>query len=166
MRFAFRIGNHFRFSDRAAKDFRGYDAYFGALIVKRYLFRHPVAVNALMAPRQSAVSPTTGEGWKLLRQQRCWSFHHGDVVLHRLLHLLERTRAYLAHALARDAELVGRLVERDRFFGEPTRLEDAPLTLFFDLYAFAVNACSPAYDHGFDALTRFHVLPITATPST
>jgi len=37
---------------------------------------------------------------------------------------------------------------------------------FFDLYAFAVNACSPAYDHGFDALARFHVLPITATPST
>jgi hypothetical protein len=28
---------------------------------------------------------------------------------------------------------------------------------FFDLYAFAVNACSPAYDHGFDALARFHV---------
>jgi len=39
-------------------------------------------------------------------------------------------------------------------------------TLFFDLYAFAVNACSPAYDHGFDAHARFHVLPITATPST
>src|SRR6516162_2223109 len=37
---------------------------------------------------------------------------------------------------------------------------------FFDLYAFAVNACSPAYDQGFDALARFHVLPITATPST
>src|SRR6516164_2688930 len=54
-------------------------------------------------------------------------FHHGDAVLHRLLHLLERTHAYLAHALARDAELVGKLVERDRFFGEPTRLEYAPL---------------------------------------
>jgi hypothetical protein len=34
------------------------------------------------------------------------------------------------------------------------------------LYAFAINACSPAYDHGFDALARFHVLPTTATPST
>src|SRR5215467_14070453 len=32
---------------------------------------------------------------------------------------------YLAHALARDAELVGELLERDRFFGEPARLEDA-----------------------------------------
>ena len=39
MRFAFRIGNHFGFSDRAAKDFRGYDANFSAFIVKRYPFR-------------------------------------------------------------------------------------------------------------------------------
>jgi len=28
------------------------------------------------------------------------------------------------------------------------------------------GACSPAYDYGFDALASFHVLPITATPST
>jgi hypothetical protein len=39
MRFAFRIGNHFGFSDGADKDFRGYDANFGALIVERYPFR-------------------------------------------------------------------------------------------------------------------------------
>src|SRR5499427_7333080 len=68
-----------------------------------------------------------GRGWKLLRQQRRRSFHHGDAVPHRPLHLLEGTHAYLAHALARDAELVGKLAERDRFFGEPTRLEDASL---------------------------------------
>src|SRR6266403_5858406 len=61
------------------------------------------------------------------RRQRRRSFHHSDAVLHRLLHLLEGTHAYLAHALARDAELVGELLERDRFFGEPARLEDAPL---------------------------------------
>src|SRR5260221_14392007 len=61
------------------------------------------------------------------RRQRRRSFHHSDAVLHRLLHLLEGTRAYLAHALARDAEFVGELLERDRFFGEPARLEDAPL---------------------------------------
>ena len=48
----------------------------------------------------------------------------------------------------------------------------APRHLFFTgkggacLYAFPVNAYSPAYDHGFDALARFHILPITATPST
>jgi len=43
----------------------------------------------------------------------------------------------------------------------------AGVHLIFLIYtAFAVNACSPAYDHGFDALARFHVLPITATPST
>src|SRR6266849_4767355 len=63
----------------------------------------------------------------LMRRQRRRSFHHGDAVLHRLLHLLEGTRAYLAHALTRNAELVGELLERDRFFGEPARLEDAPL---------------------------------------
>src|SRR5436190_7964715 len=80
-----------------------------------------------MATRPSAVSPTTGQGRKLMCRQRRRSFHHGDAVLHRLLHLLEGTHAYLAHALARDAELVGELLERDRLFGEPTRLEDAPL---------------------------------------
>src|SRR5262249_60009498 len=68
-----------------------------------------------------------GRGWKLLRQQRRRSFHHGDAVPHRPLHLREGTHAYLAHALARDAELVRKLAERDRFFGEPTRLEDASL---------------------------------------
>src|SRR5215471_18253849 len=52
-----------------------------------------------------------GRGWKLLRQQRRRSFHHGDAVPHRPLHLLEGTHAYLAHALARDAELVGKLAE-------------------------------------------------------
>jgi hypothetical protein len=62
-----------------------------------------------------------------VRRQRRRSFHHCDAVLHRLLDLLEGTHAYLAHALARDAELVGKLLERDRFFGEPARLEDAPL---------------------------------------
>src|SRR4029453_16041906 len=72
---------------------------------------------------------TTGEGWKLMRRQRRRSFHHGDAVLHRLLHLLEGTHAYLAHTLARDAELVGELLELDRFFGEPARLEDAPLSV-------------------------------------
>jgi hypothetical protein len=51
------------------------------------------------------------------RRQRRRSFHHSDALLRRLLHLLEGTHAYLAHALARDAELVG----------EPARLEDAPL---------------------------------------
>src|SRR5262249_35733844 len=64
-----------------------------------------------------------------MRRQRRWSFPHSDAVLPRLLHLLEGTHAYLAHALARDAELVRELLERDRFFGEPTRLEDAPLTV-------------------------------------
>jgi hypothetical protein len=59
-----------------------------------------------------------------MRRQSRRSFHHSDTVLHRLLHLLEGTHAYLAHALARDAELVRELLERDRFFGEPARLEE------------------------------------------
>src|SRR6516162_10500019 len=104
-----------------------YDTNFGALIVKRY----PFALSGCRKRSHGATSIGSfsyhGRGWKLLRQHRCWSFHHGDAVLHRLLHLLNRTHAYLAHALARDAELVGKLVERDRFFGEPTRLEYAPL---------------------------------------
>src|SRR5262245_65742704 len=62
-----------------------------------------------------------------MRWQRRWSFHHSDAVLHRLLHLLEGTHAYLVHALARDAELVRELLKRDRFFGEPVRREDARL---------------------------------------
>src|SRR5262249_30382638 len=68
-----------------------------------------------------------GRGWKLLRQQRRRSFHHGDAVPHRPLHLLDGTHAYLALAVARCAELVGKSAARDRFFGEPTRLEDASL---------------------------------------
>src|SRR5262249_60441820 len=80
-----------------------------------------------MATTPSSVSATTGEGWKLTHLQRRRGPHRRDAVLHCVLHLLEGTLAYLAHALARDAELVGKLVERDRFFGEPARLEDAPL---------------------------------------
>src|SRR5215468_4422816 len=59
MRFAFRIGNHFGFSDRAAKDFRGYDANFSAFIVKRYPFRViELPYNILVATRPSAVFPS------------------------------------------------------------------------------------------------------------
>src|SRR6516225_395023 len=56
-------------------------------------------------------------------------FHRGDAVLHRLLHLLEGAHLDLAHALARDAELVGELLERDRLVNEAARLEDAALAL-------------------------------------
>jgi Domain of unknown function (DUF3470) len=43
--------------------------------------------------------------------------------------LLEGTHAYLAHALARDAELVREFLERDRFFGEPARLDWPNITV-------------------------------------
>src|SRR5262249_10625599 len=39
IRFAFRIRNHFGFSDGADKDLQGYDANFGALIDERSPFR-------------------------------------------------------------------------------------------------------------------------------
>ena len=39
MRFAFRIGNHFGFSDGADEDLQGYDANFGALLDELYPFR-------------------------------------------------------------------------------------------------------------------------------
>src|SRR5262249_18202352 len=126
MRFAFGIGNHFGFSDGADKDLAmtqisvrcssSGTPFASSGCRKTYSWRHVYGSF-----------PTTGESWSLMRRQRRRSFHHGDALLHRLLHLLEGTHAYLAHALARDAELVGELLERDRFFGEPARLEDAPL---------------------------------------
>src|SRR2546422_10974594 len=55
--------------------------------------------------------------------------HGGDAVLHRVLHLLEGAHLDLPHPLARDAELVSKLLERDRIIREAPRLEDAPLAL-------------------------------------
>src|SRR3712207_929632 len=51
----------------------------------------------------------------------------GEVLLDRLLDLLEGAHLDLAHALARDAELGGELLEGDRIVGQAARLEDAPL---------------------------------------
>src|SRR5688572_25393269 len=53
-------------------------------------------------------------GWRLL--------HRRHAVAHSLLHLLERAHLDLTHAFARDAELLGQLLERDRLVGEPPRL--------------------------------------------
>src|SRR5258705_6373550 len=90
--------------------------------------RSQVARVAVLASRPSSVSPTTGEGWKLAHLQRRGR-HRRDVVLHCVLHLREGAHLDLAYALARDAEFLGQLHERDLFLGEPTRLEDAPLAL-------------------------------------
>src|SRR5215475_6410640 len=49
--------------------------------------------------------------------------------VHGLMHFLETTHLNLAHALARDAEILGQLRKRDPFLGEPARLEDASLAL-------------------------------------
>src|SRR5712671_7512121 len=56
-------------------------------------------------------------------------FHGGDVILHRLLNLLESAHFDLSHPLARDAELVGEFFQRDGIVRQPARLEDAPLAL-------------------------------------
>src|SRR5260370_26713323 len=66
---------------------------------------------------------------KLLHRQGRRSFDRDDAVLHRLLHLLERVHVDLAHALARDAELVGEFREPDRVLGQPTRFQDASLAI-------------------------------------
>src|SRR5215831_4636120 len=59
MRFAFRIGNHFGFSDGTDEDLQGYDANFGALLDERYPFRViRLPYNILMATRPSAVFPS------------------------------------------------------------------------------------------------------------
>ena len=55
--------------------------------------------------------------------------HRGDAVFDRALNLLERAHLDLAHALARDAELVREFLEGDRVFGEAARLEDAPFAV-------------------------------------
>src|SRR5207245_5445411 len=67
-----------------------------------------------------------------MRRQRLRAvrgLHRGDAVFYRLLHLLEGAHLDLAHALARDAELVGEFFQRDRVVGKAARLEDAPLAL-------------------------------------
>src|SRR3982075_3259183 len=91
--------------------------------------RRSVAVKQPRATRPSLVSPTTGEGWKLTHLQRRRGRHRRDAVLHCILHLLEGAHLDLAHALARDAEFLGQLHERDLLLGEPTRFEDSPLVL-------------------------------------
>ena len=55
--------------------------------------------------------------------------HPGDAVLDRLLHLLERAHVNLAHALARDAELVGEFRKCDRVLSEPAPFEDAAFAI-------------------------------------
>src|SRR5262249_8193070 len=52
-------------------------------------------------------------------------FHRGDAVLHRLLHLLEGAHLDLAHALARHAELGGKVFERHRLVRQAPRLQHA-----------------------------------------
>src|SRR5260370_39781169 len=66
--------------------------------------------------------PRRGRKDPLMILNRARVFNYATA--HRLPAIYEND---LAHALARDAELIGELLERDRFFGEPARLEDAPL---------------------------------------
>jgi len=54
-------------------------------------------------------------------------FDARDTILYCLLHLFKGVHLDLTHALARHAELVGELMERDRLVGKPPRLEDAAL---------------------------------------
>src|SRR5262249_41522024 len=70
MRFAFRIGNHFGFSDGADEDLQGYDANFGALLDELYPFRViRLPYNILVANTSIGSFPITRQGWKLMRRQ-------------------------------------------------------------------------------------------------
>src|SRR5262249_32773563 len=70
IRFAFRIGNHFGFSDGADEDLQGYDANFGALLDELLsLSRHPVAVQHTRGDTSIGSFPITRQGWKLMRRQ-------------------------------------------------------------------------------------------------
>src|SRR5262249_59495517 len=55
--------------------------------------------------------------------------YFGDAVLHRFLHLLERTHVDLADALGRDAEFGGQVGKCGWVLREPTRFEDTPLAI-------------------------------------
>src|SRR5215471_3348244 len=70
MGFAFRIGNHFGFSDGADEDLQGYDANFGALLDELYPFRViRLPYNILVATRPFGSFPIIRQGWKLMRRQ-------------------------------------------------------------------------------------------------
>jgi len=60
-----------------------------------------------------------------VRCQRLRPFHGGDPMPNGLLHLLEGAPLDLPHSLARDAEFLGQIFERNRLVDETARLEDA-----------------------------------------
>ena len=77
------------------------------------------------------------------------SFHRGDPVFHRPLHLLERTHLDLTHALAGDAEFGRQVPEDDRLIRQAARLEDASLAVIEHVEGFA---------QGLAAVVRFLAL--------
>src|SRR5260370_8416272 len=85
--------------------------------------------NVPMAKRPSSVSPTTGEGWKLTHLQERRDPHRRGAVLDCVLHLLEGAHLDLAHALARDADFLGQLHERDLLLANPPPLDHPPPAL-------------------------------------
>ena len=72
-----------------------------------------VAVRRTHSDTSTSVSPTTGEGWKLTHLQWLRGRYRRNAVLHCVLHFREGAHLDLAHALARDAEFLGQLRERD-----------------------------------------------------
>src|SRR5689334_19724650 len=59
-------------------------------------------------------------------------FHMRDIALDRFLHLLEGPHFDLSHALARYAELIGELLQRDRLVSQPAGFEYAALAVVED----------------------------------
>src|ERR1700680_4599844 len=86
--------------------------------------------RARSAPRAAPLASfgcrkTYPERWKLTHLQRRRGRHRRDALIHCVLHLLEGPHLDLAHALARDAEFLGQLLERDRLLREPARRAEA-----------------------------------------
>ena len=91
-----------------------------------------LAICQPTTPRKAGRAGPSRSGFALRRcrgRELSGDFHCRDAVLHRLLHFLECTHLDLANALARDPELVGQLLERDRLVDEAPPLEDAPLPM-------------------------------------
>src|SRR5262245_23951446 len=94
-------------------------------------------MRATVSGQSNAAGPRPAAGvsvWAAVpkasvRRHRLRPLHGGHPVLHRILHLLEGAHFDLAHPLARDAELVGELLERDRVVGKPTGLKNPPLAV-------------------------------------
>src|SRR5262249_59602379 len=70
-----------------------------------------------------------GNQWRPVVTRQLLRLRRWDLGPDYSLYLVEGAHLDLAHALARDPELGGQVLERDRIIRQPPRLEDAALAL-------------------------------------